>query len=171
MLSAWLISDHNKESPRLEQNKLHMSGADPNHGLISTVYPGTDFFTFGSLTSHPFCYILFVVWLCVVLCFVWREWSQVKCVAKCHWVWNPEPASTLLYDWIKLTLWKDTTPMWAFIACLRQLHWLSFKVAASPPLPPTHVPVPNHCSATALSPWPLPWGHSLPPYSQPVSWL
>lgn len=46
-------------------------------------------FAFGFLTSYPCCFWV-VVPLCLVLCFVWRVWSQVKYVVKCQWIQDPE---------------------------------------------------------------------------------
>lgn len=72
--SAQLISEHNQDSLLLEQNKLHMSGADLDHGLISTVYSQTDV-TFGSLTSYP---LLYLVGCVTVLCFALCDVNEAK---------------------------------------------------------------------------------------------
>lgn len=86
--STQLISEHNRDWKELAARGK--SWPWPDRGLISTACSETDF-EFSSLTSYSCCGML-VVWLCIVRHLVWCVWSQVQCVVKCHWVWNPEAA-------------------------------------------------------------------------------
>lgn len=66
--------------------------------------PQTEF-TFGHLTSCTPSLTWFVVWIvfCPALGAVWEV--QFNHMMNCHWVWNPEPA---LYLCFNFALWSNT---------------------------------------------------------------
>lgn len=93
---------------RAAQDQTEASPQQPRAHRLSTL---------SSLTS----YLLYLVlWLALsLLCSVWHVWCQIKCVVKCHWISNPEPALQ-----VSLALWLNQrditerhTRVCAFIAC------------------------------------------------------